>query len=114
MKCYDDLLRLNTQILRYTKKTKIKNGLKPGVAFVVAVSLVMLFGLDWIAASKTDELFSVFGLLLPQVSIEIKLSQMTESPTLYGFTIDKIVHTLQERMATFYHITLGKLMFFFL
>lgn len=45
-----------------------------------------------------DELFSVFGLLLPQVSIEIKLSQMTESPTLYGFTIDKIVHTLQERM----------------
>lgn len=63
----------------------------PESSFVVAVSLAILFWSN--VDSKTLEFFGMIGLLLSRVSIEIKLSQMTESSILYGFTIDKIVHT---------------------
>lgn len=70
-----------------------KNVILPEIALVVAVSLAMLFWLNWFGVTKTVGLFKMIGLLLPRVSIGIKLSQMTESSILYGFTIDKIVHT---------------------
>lgn len=72
----------------------IRQYFSPAVVAAVTLSLAMLFCWSYLfAGSKFGELFNVIGFVLPRVSIEIKLSQMTESPTLYGFTIDEIEFT---------------------
>lgn len=74
------------------------------VVVAIALSFAILFWSGWYANGKIDKLFRTIGLHLPRVSIEIKLSRMTESPNLYGFTIDKTDFTHYKRKLSFSQI----------